>query len=192
MKRLFERTAIIIIALIFSICFTGQHLSHGKAKISVNVNVVMTSFTGFDQDEPDDPLNDFLRMAGAPPTEEETLVQSYIEWGLSNSDYVFFIDDRDSADDVSLIDDRDSADFTVILFVVNPKHSSVDSGGFRRAMPAGHATALSLFYVLTRRHEDCPRGYIESGYCSGYRSELREMCHLITSRLDDALQKYKL
>ena len=113
MKRPFECTATITIALIFSLCFTGQRPSQGNAKIGVNVAIVAAENTGSQNyDEPDDLLKEAIRET-SEPTEEETLVKSYIERDLSLSD------------DVSIIDDRDRADFTVTLFVVNPKYSSV-------------------------------------------------------------------
>lgn len=85
MKSPFKCPAIIIIALIFSICFTGQHLSHGEGKIGVNINVVKALHKGLQQDLSDDPLDRALRDT-IEPTEEETLVQSYIERDLSNSE----------------------------------------------------------------------------------------------------------
>ena len=179
-----NRTIIITFALMFSLCFIGQHSSQSDAKISVNVVVVTAGHNGAqNQDEPGNPFDD-LFSDSLEPTEEETLVKSYTQRNLSHLENVF------------VTDDRDHADFTVTLFVVNPKSSAVvlpgEPAGYVRRMPQACETTLSLFYVLTQRHQDWDRDYILSGYYAGYRNELRQMCRLVTSRLDETLQKYKL
>ena len=178
-----NRTLIITLALILSLCFTGQHSSQSDAKISVNIVVPTASYNGGQgTDEPADPFNGIFRDF-PEPTEEETLVKSYIRRDFSN------------LGSVAVTDDQDHADFTVTLFVANPKYSAVvppgTPVGLARRMPTACETTLSLFYVLTQQQKDCPRVLIRSGYFCGFRNELRQLCRLVASSLDETLQKYK-
>ena len=71
MNRTLERTTMIIIALLLSIGFTGQHHSHAEAKLWVKVNV--------------HPYADDATMV-------ETLTKSYIERELRSLDYIKVVD----------------------------------------------------------------------------------------------------
>lgn len=178
-----NRTLIITFALIFSLCFTGQHPSQSDAKISVNILVPTANYNGAQgSDEPAALFNEIFRDF-PEPTEEETLVKSYIQRDFSN------------LENVIVTDDQDHADFTVTLFVVNPKYSAVVPPGtpigLERRMPTACETTLSLFYALTQQQKDCPRVLIRSGYFCGFRNELRQLCRLVASSLDGTLQKYK-
>ena len=80
MNRTLERTVMIIIALLLSIGFTGQHHSHAEAKLWIKVNVVSSI------------QSDIYRERYIEPTETELLTQLYIERELDALDYVKVVD----------------------------------------------------------------------------------------------------
>ena len=80
MNRTLERTTMIIIALLLSIGFTGQHHSHAEVPLQIKVNVVSSI------------QSDIYREKYIEPTETELLTQLYIERELDALDYVKVVD----------------------------------------------------------------------------------------------------
>ena len=84
MNRIIECVTMIIVAMLLSIGFTGQHSTYAEAPLRIKVNVVFSIQDNFD------PKKD------AEPTEIELLIQLYVERELDALDYVDVVEAADA------------------------------------------------------------------------------------------------
>ena len=82
MNRILESVTMIIVAMLLSIGFTGQHSTHAKTPLQIKVNVVFSIQDIVDPDKDNE------------PTEIELLTQLYVERELNALDYVEVIEGK--------------------------------------------------------------------------------------------------
>ena len=100
MNRILERTTMIIIALLLSISFTGQHPSHAQAKLSVKVVIGN-----------DDKL-----------TASETLTKSYIERELRDLGYVNVVDTLETFTVGIIMFENEATGLVIMSYILTKWH----------------------------------------------------------------------
>ena len=100
MNRTLERTTMIVIALLLSIGFTGQHPSHAQAKLWVKVVV-----------GDDDKL-----------TALETLTKSYVERELRDLSYVNVVDRLETFTVGIIMPENEASDLIIMSYVLTKWH----------------------------------------------------------------------
>ena len=83
MNRTLEHTTMIIIALLLSIVFTGQHYSHAEVLLRIKVDIVYSI------------QSDIYRERYIEPIETELLTQLHVERELDALDYVEVLEETD-------------------------------------------------------------------------------------------------
>ena len=117
MNRTLERTTMIIIALLLSIGFTGQHHSHAEAPLRIKVDVVYSI------------QSDIYRERYIEPTETQLLTQLHVERELDALDYVEVLEETDMFELTIFVTEHATPlfdgkhNFVTLFYVLTKRHT---------------------------------------------------------------------